>query len=121
MWDLPRPGIEAVCPALADGFFTTGPPGNPPVEEFWLELGCLEVDDQIGWEDVAWTEQVEKGAAEENWEKKGTWDLVLCNIVGLTIYVYTHTKKRNIYIHTEFSFFKNFFNTKNILYWGIAV
>ena len=24
--DLPRPGIEPVCPALADGFLTTVPP-----------------------------------------------------------------------------------------------
>ena len=23
---VPRPGIEPVCPALADGFLTTGPP-----------------------------------------------------------------------------------------------
>ena len=28
MWDLPRPGIEPMSPALADGFFTTGPPGK---------------------------------------------------------------------------------------------
>ena len=26
--DLPDPGIEPVCPALADGFFTTEPPGK---------------------------------------------------------------------------------------------
>ena len=29
MWDLPRPGIEPRPPALAGGFFTTGPPGEP--------------------------------------------------------------------------------------------
>ena len=28
MWDLPRPGIKHVSPALAGGFFTTGPPGK---------------------------------------------------------------------------------------------
>ena len=28
-WDLPRPGIEPVPPALAGGFFTTEPPGKP--------------------------------------------------------------------------------------------
>ena len=28
MWDLPRPGIEPVYPALAGGFLTTAPPGN---------------------------------------------------------------------------------------------
>ena len=27
--DLPDPGIEPVSPALADGFFTTEPPGKP--------------------------------------------------------------------------------------------
>ena len=28
MWDLPRPGIEPMSPALADGFLTTAPPGK---------------------------------------------------------------------------------------------
>ena len=28
MWDLPRPGIEPVSPALAGGFLTTDPPGK---------------------------------------------------------------------------------------------
>ena len=27
--DLPGPGIEPVSPVLADGFFTTEPPGKP--------------------------------------------------------------------------------------------
>ena len=30
MWDLPRPGLEPVCPALASRFSTTAPPGKPP-------------------------------------------------------------------------------------------
>ena len=29
MWDLPRPGIKPMSPALAGGFFTTEPPGKP--------------------------------------------------------------------------------------------
>ena len=29
MWDLPRPGLEPVSPALASGFSTTAPPGKP--------------------------------------------------------------------------------------------
>ena len=29
MWDLPGPGIEPVCPALAGGFSTTALPGKP--------------------------------------------------------------------------------------------
>ena len=30
MWDLPRPGLEPVSPAVAGGFSTTAPPGKPP-------------------------------------------------------------------------------------------
>ena len=29
MWDLPRPGLEPVSPALAGSFSTTAPPGKP--------------------------------------------------------------------------------------------
>ena len=29
MWDLPRPGLEPVCPELAGRFSTTAPPGKP--------------------------------------------------------------------------------------------
>ena len=29
MWDLPGPGLEPVSPALAGGFSTTVPPGEP--------------------------------------------------------------------------------------------
>ena len=29
MWDLPRPGLEPVPPALAGRFSTTAPPGKP--------------------------------------------------------------------------------------------
>ena len=28
MWDLPEPGLEPMCPALAGGFLTTAPPGK---------------------------------------------------------------------------------------------
>ena len=34
MWDLPRPGLEPVSPALAGRFSTTAPPGNPPRDIF---------------------------------------------------------------------------------------
>ena len=30
MWDLPRPGLEPVSPALAGRFSTSAPPGKPP-------------------------------------------------------------------------------------------
>ena len=31
MWDLPRPGLEPVSPALAGRFSTTAPPGKPEI------------------------------------------------------------------------------------------
>ena len=34
MWDLPRPGLEPVSPALAGRLSTTAPPGKPP--EYFL-------------------------------------------------------------------------------------
>ena len=38
MWDLPRPGLEPVSPALAGGFSTTAPPGKPLVFLFFVFL-----------------------------------------------------------------------------------
>ena len=32
MWDLPRPGLEPVSPALAGRLSTTAPPGKPNIE-----------------------------------------------------------------------------------------
>ena len=39
MWDLPRPGIEPVSPALAGRFSTTAPPGKPLI----LVLICISL------------------------------------------------------------------------------
>ena len=45
MWDLPRPGLEPVSPALAGRFSTTAPPGKPPTMQFcirfliWIDPG----------------------------------------------------------------------------------
>ena len=33
MWNLPRPGIEPMSPALAGEFFTTGPPGKSRISK----------------------------------------------------------------------------------------
>ena len=38
MWDLPRPGLEPVSPALAGRFSTTAPPGKPLLLSF---MSCL--------------------------------------------------------------------------------
>ena len=37
-WDLPRPGLEPVSPALSGGFSTTAPPGKPRIPFFNLIL-----------------------------------------------------------------------------------
>ena len=40
--DLPNPGIEATSPALAGRFFTTEPPGKPPVwQDKLIIIKCL--------------------------------------------------------------------------------
>ena len=38
MWDLPRPGLEPMSPALAGRFSTTVPPGKPPPFSFLILL-----------------------------------------------------------------------------------
>ena len=50
MWDLPRPGIKPMPPALAGRFFATEPPGRPPVGIFgrriFEEPNNREIPDQ---------------------------------------------------------------------------
>ena len=41
MWDLPRPGLKPVSPALAGRFSTTAPPGKPP--NFLNILNCGKI------------------------------------------------------------------------------
>ena len=45
MWDLPRPGLKPVSPALAGGFLTTAPPGKPFMgtlkKESWMECSLM--------------------------------------------------------------------------------
>ena len=36
MWDLPRPGLEPLSPALAGRLSTTAPPGKPTLYSFYL-------------------------------------------------------------------------------------
>ena len=43
MWDLPRPGLEPVSPALAGGFLTTVLPGKPQHNVFDLHMLCVSV------------------------------------------------------------------------------
>ena len=41
IWDLPRPGLEPMSPALAGGFLTTAPPRKPSVTALMCYLLCL--------------------------------------------------------------------------------
>ncbi|KAJ8785852.1 hypothetical protein J1605_006812 [Eschrichtius robustus] len=43
MWDLPRPGLEPVSPALAGRFSTTAPPGKPQRSFFDLQTQDTEI------------------------------------------------------------------------------
>ena len=42
MWDLPRPALEPVSPALAGGFSTTAPPGKPRYFDFSKDIGSFD-------------------------------------------------------------------------------
>ena len=43
MWDLPRPGLESVSPALAGRFSTTAPPGKPKTDIFLDKVMDIQV------------------------------------------------------------------------------
>ena len=48
MWDLPRPGLEPMFPALAGRFLTTVPPGKPHVCCFKpLNLECFVMQQEL--------------------------------------------------------------------------
>ena len=46
MWDLPRPGIESVFPALAGGFLITGPPGKSELSRFDARLNVEDEEER---------------------------------------------------------------------------
>ena len=47
MWDLPRPGLEPMSPALAGRFPTTAPPGKPRNDIFVKESGKTTVSNWL--------------------------------------------------------------------------
>ena len=48
MWDLPRPGLKPVSPALAGRFSTTAPPGKP-YDDILMDKELLLMDEQRKW------------------------------------------------------------------------
>ena len=79
MWDLPRPGIEPVSPALAGGFLTTAPPGNS-LEQLFEKLGVSSGGDRstekFGAVETGDLTQVSTGSlwlqhGEQYWHKGG--------------------------------------------------
>ena len=50
MWDLPRPGLKPVSPALAGGFSTTAPPGKPNfIYECLVQFWNQSYNKPINW------------------------------------------------------------------------
>ena len=45
MWDLPRPGLKPVSPALAGRLSTTAPPGKPHTSFFYIRYIPGEISD----------------------------------------------------------------------------
>ena len=63
MWDLPRPGIEPVSPALAGGFLTTRPPGKSAAPYYCttcqeLMLGKTEGRRRREWQRMRWLDSI---------------------------------------------------------------
>ena len=53
MWDLPRPGLEPVSPALAGRFSTTAPLGKPHTMEYYSALIRKEIMTPVAtWMDL---------------------------------------------------------------------
>ena len=52
MWDLPRPGMEPTCPALAGGFFTTEPPGKPRGLSYPHSTRSASSNEELTWPTV---------------------------------------------------------------------
>ena len=48
MWDLPRPGLEPMSPALAGRFSTTVPPGKPKIHVLY-QIYDLQIFSPILW------------------------------------------------------------------------
>ena len=57
MWDLPRPGLEPVSPALAGRFSTTASPGKPPSRVFLWELDCTTQDPFLAHQELPLSEE----------------------------------------------------------------
>ena len=53
-WDLPRPGLEPVFPALAGGFLTTAPPGKSSI----LFQRVEQAEQYTLWASLLWTEHI---------------------------------------------------------------
>ena len=49
MWDLPRPGLEPVSPALAGRFSTTAPPGKPKISTLNHTLKSISQSHVLNW------------------------------------------------------------------------
>ena len=65
MWDLPRPGLEPVSPALAGRFSTTAPPGKPLCVCFNYYF-CKQIFKK---------HFKEKEKKKKPWIRKNTWEI----------------------------------------------
>ena len=58
MWDLPRPGLKPMSPALAGGFLTTAPPGKSQSKYFLITIFYILVVRSISHKSQATVAQV---------------------------------------------------------------
>ena len=88
MWDLPRPRIEPVSPALAVRFFTAEPPGEPSTPVFLSGKSCGQ------WSQRATVHGVVKQSDATKFKKKKCKTHTLC---GQEVEIEFLPARRNYY------------------------
>ena len=86
MWDLPRPGLEPVYPALAGRFSTTAPPGKPRKDIF-----------KKRWNQWNW----EQGKKIEKINKTKSWFFDKINVIVRTLVRLTKQRKEDTNIRDQ--------------------
>ena len=103
MWDLPRPGLEPVSPALAGRLSTTAPPGKPQIVFYGTSLAVQQLRLCLPVQGVQVRSLVgELGSHLSPNQETKTWNR--SNIVTNSI----NTLKKMVHIKNKFAFYSLF-------------
>ena len=108
MWDLPRPGIEPVFPALAGGFFTTRPPRKFPT---WTHThsqsdfpNCISKGNRVLKALIR--THVNQNATEQlgqfSWAQYPPWGPIFCwSLLGISAWMGAWDRQHEVTSHPE--------------------